>query len=74
MRVIPGKGWLVCNIAYHPATMQELWLLTQEISQWCQEQFGERGARWYADPGRSIHRQWRFRDESDLMMFLMVWG
>ena len=73
MRAIPGKGWLVANIADRPATVSEIKLLTQKISQWCQEQFGELGVRWYVDPNHSIHLQWRFRDESDFMMFLMVW-
>ena len=75
MRVIPGRGWLLASIPSKPhhyaySSMQR----TLEISRWCESQFGECGVRWYANPLHKFNRTWRFRDECDLMMFLIVWG
>ena len=74
MRVIPGRGWLLASIPDYPANIQRGAYRTEKINQWCESQFGQCGVRWYADQRRKIHNTWRFRDECDLMMFLLTWG
>ena len=73
MTAIPGRGWLLANVAANTLGVQGAKDRTRVINQWCEEQFGPCGNRWYVDD-HVIHYTWRFRHEEDRMLFMLTWG
>jgi hypothetical protein len=74
MRVIEGRGWLIAIARKNTSGFQASIDRTKEINEWCEENFGKNGDRWYSEPRQIIQYAWRFRHEEDRTLFIMVWG
>lgn len=74
MRTGKAKGWLG---EYHwviPAMLrsQEVHVKKRtdpEKREWCEQQFGRSGHRWYEN-----HNRFYFKDEADMTMFILRWA
>jgi|LauGreDrversion4_2_1035121.scaffolds.fasta_scaffold304105_3 hypothetical protein len=65
MTILHQHG-LQIGVEYH---VVELHRITNEIYQWCENQFGLPGARWFARSPKLY-----FTSKSDHMMFLLRWS
>lgn len=69
MRKGKAKGW---GMEYHWVSLavdQNKPYNHEEVIEWCKNQFGKQGARWFEKQGKFY-----FRSEQDMTMFILRWS